>query len=133
MIGLDTNVLARFLLQDDAVQTRQAKAIMDKLSDRHPGFISHIVLVELAWMLKYVFQLSKDDVLDLFGKLGGSSALRLENHVVVLNAMQLWSGSTAEFSDCLIACVARQAGCSVTLTFDRKAAKVPGMKLAARR
>jgi predicted nucleic-acid-binding protein len=128
MIGLDTNVLVRYLMQDDHRQSAQATALIDALSSSNRGFVSLVVISELVWVLSYVFQLSRRDVNITLSMLARMPELRLENLVVFLRALRLCNTTSADFADCLIISVAKRAGCSYTATFDRKASRLPGMQ-----
>jgi predicted nucleic-acid-binding protein len=127
MIGLDTNVLVRYFMLDDALQSAQAAALIDTLSVSEKGFVSLVVISELAWVLSYVFQLSRNEVNNTLSQISRMPELSLENAGVFLKALVLCTNSSVGFADCLIGCLATQAGCSHTATFDRKAAKLPGM------
>ena len=127
MIGLDTNVLVRYFMQDDDQQSAQAKALIDTLSVSNKGFISLIVIAELVWVLNYVFQLSRTEVNNLLGRLSRIPEFRLEKVVVFLRALHLCRTSSADFVDCLIVSLAKRAGCSHVATFDLKAAKISGV------
>jgi len=127
MIGLDTNVLVRYFMQDDARQSAQAKALINSLSVSNRGFVSLVVVSEFVWVLSYVFQLSRNDVNEILGRLSRMPEFKLEKLVVFLRALRLCNTSSADFIDCLIFSVAKRAGCSHTATFDRKATKVPGV------
>ena len=89
MIGLDTNVLVRYLIQDDARQSAQAKDLIDSLSVSNKGFVSLVVISELVWVLSYVFQLSRSDVNEVLGRLARMPEFRLEKIVVFLRALHL--------------------------------------------
>ncbi|RFP11222.1 MULTISPECIES: PIN domain-containing protein [unclassified Duganella] len=127
MVGVDTNVLVRFFMRDDELQSKRATALVDSFSADEQGFVSFIVVAELVWVLQYVFQLRKDQVITVLAKLGSMPAFKLENLAVFLHALQLCNSSSADFVDCLISGVAMHAGCTGTMTFDRKSSKVPGM------
>lgn len=129
MIGLDTNVLLRYLMQDDPHQSAQATALIDTLSISNKGFVSLVVIAELVWALSYVFQLSRNEVSALLSSVARMPELRVEKVVVFLRALRLCNTTSADFADCLIAIVAKRAGSSHTATFDRKAAKLPDMQL----
>lgn len=126
MIGIDTNVLVRYFMLDDAHQSAKAAAFINSLSSSNKGFVSLVVLVELVWVLSYVFQLKRRDVRTTLGKLIAMPELKVEGSVQCLQALRLFDVSTADFADCLIICVAKRARCSELVTFDRKAARLPG-------
>ena len=129
MIGLDTNVLVRYIVQDEPAQARKATALIESLTDENPGFISLVALVELVWVIQGCYAAAKDDTLALLDKLLRLRTLRLENTEVVARAVRAYAASAADFADCLIECSGSQAQCSHTATFDRNASKTAGMQL----
>lgn len=128
MVGLDTNILVRFFMRDDELQSRQAAVLIDSLSAEEQGFVSFVAVAELTWVLQYVFQLPKDQLITVLAKIPSMPVFKLEDLAVFLRALRLCHGSNAEFVDCLIEGVAERAGCSQTWTFDRKASRLPGMQ-----
>ena len=127
MIGLDTNVLVRFFAQDDAKQSAKASALIEGLTHAEPGYLSHVVLVELVWVLQSCYAASREVVADALERV-----LRTQG-LVVQEAEQIWQALRAfrqggDFADCLIERVAMAAGCSTVYTFDKAAAKA-GMRL----
>jgi predicted nucleic-acid-binding protein len=131
MIGLDTNVLVRFLMRDDARQTPLATSFISSLTADSPGYISIAVVGELVWVLHYAYRVQKTELLLILSRLAASRCFLIEQRTVFLQAWRTYSGSSVDFVDCVIAGVARQAGCSDTYTFDRKAARRAGMRLLA--
>jgi predicted nucleic-acid-binding protein len=130
MIGLDTNVLVRYLTQDDAVQARKASALIESLTEERPGFVTLVALTELVWVLQGCYQASNQDVVRVVETLRQVRTLVIEGVEIVSQAMSVFSAVKADFADCLIEKSAYAAGCSHTVTFDRKAAsKLPGMHL----
>lgn len=129
MIGLDTNVIVRYIMQDDPLQVAQAVAIIEQqLNDDNPGFISLIVLVETVWILKTVYDIPKSGLTTVVDSLLTTRQLRLEHSDLVFRALRAYRAGNGDFSDALIAAVGSAQGCRETLTFDRKAANV-GMRL----
>lgn len=132
MIGIDTNVLLRMVLNDDAEQ--QAKAIVfgNRLSEDSPGFVSLIVLVEFSWALISRYGLSKNEVLAAIQRLLKVKTLVFEDFDAIVVALETSALPQADFADALIAEHNRNLGCSHTVTFDQRAAKsVAGMELLA--
>jgi predicted nucleic-acid-binding protein len=129
MIGLDTNILVRYFIQDDPEQTRLAVNLIDSLSPNEPGWIGAAIFMELDWVLNNVFNVKKDRVVEIFDTLLASRDLVVENAGTVREALHLYRSRNTDFSDCLIAASARAAGCSRTVTFDRIAARDAGMEL----
>jgi predicted nucleic-acid-binding protein len=131
VIGLDTNVLVRYLVEDDEAQTRAAKEVMNGLSASNPGWVSLVVLAELVWSLKKTYKLSKDGIVNVVEGLLASKDLLIEASEKVQYALLLHRNSRAGFADCLLWVNARDAGCQKVVTFDRVAARDLGMELIA--
>ncbi len=129
MIGLDTNVIVRYVTHDDPAQTRSAIKLLDSLSKESPGFVSLIVLAELVWVLRSVYDFGKDEVTPVLEILLQSDSLVIENREVAWQAFLKFKSGVAGFSDYLIERSGGAAGCLHTVTFDQIAAKSSGMKL----
>ncbi|MEX2130724.1 MAG: type II toxin-antitoxin system VapC family toxin [Pseudohongiellaceae bacterium] len=129
MIGLDTNVLVRYITQDDAVQAKKASTLIEALSPESPGYITVIVLVELVWVLQGAYQASREQLVEVVETLLRNRELIIEQSDTVWQALRMFSSGKADFADCMIASLASAAGCDYVATFDRNAAKMAGMKL----
>lgn len=130
MIGLDTNILVRFIAQDDALQSPKADAIMASLTVEEPGWIALAAIAEFAWVMKRKFRISREQIYLTIWNLLSRKELVFEQREQVSQAMNLYRTGSADFSDYLVAVSAQAAGCVHSLTFDRKAAKMAGMILA---
>ncbi|MBE9115529.1 type II toxin-antitoxin system VapC family toxin [Lusitaniella coriacea LEGE 07157] len=118
MIGLDTNILVRYLTRDDEHQWRQATDLIQK---KQPCFITNIVLCELVWVLRgtsYRFQ--KDAITNVLEVMLHSAAFEFENRSTVDRALQRYKQGKADFSDYLIGATSRQVGCTETASFNGK-------------
>ena len=129
MIGLDTNVLVRYLTHDDPTQTAAALRVMNSLSFDSPGFLSVIVIAELVWVLAISYRYQKKEIEQVLENLLRTKELVIERADIVSQACRAFSAGRADFADYLIERCAHAAGCEVTITFDQKAARVPGMRL----
>ena len=129
MIALDTNVLVRFLVQDDLDQARLAGDVIDQLTDEAPGFVGREVLVELVWVLERAYRLDRAEIAEALDGLLASTDLVIEGADQVGPALELYRKEGFGFADLMIDAAARRAGASVVVTFDRKAARLPGMRL----
>lgn len=130
MIGLDTNVVIRYLTQDDVKQSAAATRFMEKtLSSQEPGFISLIVLVEIVWVLNSSYSIGRAQIVAIVESLLTTDQLRVEAAELVWRAMRRYGESKADFSDALIAECSLATGCRKTVTFDRAAASLAGMEL----
>ena len=129
MIALDTNVLVRFLVQDDPEQARLATEAIDQLSDAVPGFVSREVLVELVWVLERAYRLGRAEIAGALDGLLTSTELVIEGADEVGPAVELYRNDGFGFADLMIAGAARRAGASELVTFDRRAARLPGVRL----
>jgi predicted nucleic-acid-binding protein len=130
VIGLDTNVVVRFLAQDDDVQSPVATRLMARLTRARPGFISAVVLAEITWVLSRAYKTPREDIAAALEGLLRSAELVVENADAAYRALGVYQASrSVEFADALIAQTAALAGASETATFDRLAATEAGMRL----
>ena len=128
MIGLDTNVLVRYVTQDDPVQSPKASALIESLTTLSPGFVSLVSVVELVWVLQSCYQCLKQEVVTVLETLLRTREITLEHAETIWQALRRFSANKADFADCLIERCGHAAGCEYTATFDIEAAKAPGMK-----
>ena len=129
MIGLDTNVLVRYIMQDDAKQSSLATRLVESLSTDSPGFVPLVCAVELAWVLSSAYELDRAQLFAAFEGLLRTKEIVLERAETVWKALRVFESGSADFADCLIERSAASAGCDQTMTFDRGAAKACGMTL----
>jgi len=128
MIGLDTNIVVRYLTHDDAAQTAKAIKLMGSLSQESPGFLSLTVIAELVWVLKISYNFKKAEIERVLETLLRSKELVIERAEVVWQALRNFHASRADFADCLIERSGHAAECQYTVTFDQNAVSA-GMKL----
>jgi predicted nucleic-acid-binding protein len=135
MIGLDTNVLARYLTQDDVRQAALASRLIENdLTMARPGFVSLVVLAELCWVLSRLYSATMDELADMISDLLNTPQIQVERREVVQAAIRrLKQGKSrkAGLVDALIAEIANSEGCSSTVTFDKAAVRAAGMTLLA--
>jgi predicted nucleic-acid-binding protein len=130
VIGLDTNVVVRYLTQDDPKQSPIDTRLMEKtLSSEEPGFISLVVLAEVVCVLVSLYSVDKAQVAEVVSGLLATEQLRVESAELVWSAKRRYEASKADFSDALIAECAIAAGCKRAVTFDRTAAATSGFEL----
>jgi predicted nucleic-acid-binding protein len=130
VIGLDTNILVRFITRDDRAQSRRADEIFARLTEGDPGFVSVVVMAELAWVLERGYGYGNREIGSAIERMLQIDVLQIECEQQVLVAMVALQRGRGSFADALIGALASQAGCSTTLTFDRKALRLPGFALA---
>ena len=129
MIGLDTNVLVRYIAQDDPVQSKLATELIEKeCSSSRPGYISLIVLVELVWVSETCYSASRTDIARIVMQILRVRQLVVQETELVWKALRQFASSNSDFADSLIHQLALAAGCSSVMTFDKAAAKA-GMEL----
>lgn len=131
MIGLDTNILVRYLAQDDPIQSQRATAIIEGFSEDNPGFISVVALVETAWVLDRAYGVPAPEVAAVIERVLQTDILVVENEQEVFTAMIALKEGRGSFADALIAALGSKAGCSRTLTFDQKALRLDGFELVS--
>lgn len=131
MIGLDTNVIVRYLVQDDPVQSARATQIMERqLTGDEPGFVSLVAMVETVWVLQRVYGLTSREVADAVERMLEADTLMIQNEQEVFTAMMAVKAGAGAFSDALIGALGGWAGCEATVTFDKKAARLDGFEPA---
>ena len=112
MIGLDTNVLIRYLTQDDEEQAAKANKLIDnKLSLNKPGFITLISLVEIIWVLESCYGQTKDEIIGVLHSLLTTKQLLVESADTAYLAVKRYAAGKADFSDALIAIISENRGC----------------------
>ncbi|HLW55719.1 MAG TPA: type II toxin-antitoxin system VapC family toxin [Candidatus Angelobacter sp.] len=131
MTGLDTNVLVRYLTQNHPVQSPKANDIIERrLSATNLGFVSVVTMAEVVWVLDRACRLSGVAIAGAIERMLQVEVFVVENEQEVFRAMVALKQGRGAFADALIAELGARAGCAHTLTFDRKAARLPGFKLA---
>lgn len=131
MIGLDTNVLVRYLTQDEPDQAFLASQFVEGLDESEPGFVSLVALVELHWVLRRAYKVSRDDAAAVVRRLLDAREVAVQQSDAVRRSLTRIS-TTVDFADALIAELGTAAGCHYTATLDRGAARIPGMRLLPR-
>jgi len=129
MIGLDTNVLVRYVAQDDPNQSPKATRLIESLSADSPGYVSIVSVVELVWVLTRCYSSTRGEICAVLETLLRTKEIVVAHTDTVWKALRLFKGGKADFADCLIERSANEAGCSHTTTFDRDAVKYCGMRL----
>jgi predicted nucleic-acid-binding protein len=131
MIGLDTNVVVRYLTQDDPVQSRRATQIFDhQLTALDPGFLSVVTMVETVWVLGRGYGFVGQEIAAAVELLLQTDVLVIEHEQEVFFAAAALKSGSGLFADALIASLGAKAGCKHTLTFDQKALRLPGFEPA---
>lgn len=118
MIGVDTNVLVRYLVQDDPLQSKEANRIIE---NEKIIFINHIVLCELVWVLRRGYNYDKPTVTETLEKILLTRQFEIEEKNIAWHALTEFKKSSADYSDCLIGIKNQHAGCDFSFTFDQKA------------
>lgn len=130
MIGLDTNVVVRYLAQDDPRQSAAATRLFEKtLSPENPGFVSVVTVCEIAWVLADCYRADRERIHAVIEGLLGSKQIQVQSGEVVWKALRAWQGSAADFSDALIGELALAEGADRTMTFDKAAGKLASFEL----
>lgn len=127
MIGLDTNVLVRYITQDDPAQARKATELIEtRLTEQEPGFISIVVMAELVWVLERAYRLGPVAIAACIASVLQTDVFVVEDEQEVFAGMMALKKGWGSFADALIAALGAKAGCLNTVTFDRKALRLPG-------
>ena len=126
---MDTNLIVRFIAEDHDSQVDEVQRFLDERTARNPAYVSTVVLCEVAWTLARVYRRSRADVAAALEKILSMPIVQVERGDLAAEAVKMYRGSRADFGDCCIAALASLAGCEYTLTFDKDASKLPGMRL----
>lgn len=129
MIGLDTNVIVRYITQDDETQSVQATTLIESLSAAQPGFIAIVSIVELVWVLQDSYGADKNAIILTLDALLKTKEILIEQADIIYQALRVFTQSNADFADCVIERLAHAAQCEYTVTFDKNAAQQAGMRL----
>lgn len=131
MIGLDTNVLVRYIMQDDPKQSPKATEIVESLDGVGSGYVTLVSIVELVWVLGASYDLSRSQVAQALDGIIRTKQFRIEGADQVIRALRVFKAGKSDFADCLIERSANSAGCEKTITFDVGASKHAGMILVS--
>jgi predicted nucleic-acid-binding protein len=130
MIGLDTNILVRYLAQDDPVQSPKARKIIERrLSEENPGFVSIVAMVETVRVLGRAYGLAANEIAAAVERILQTDVFVVENEQEVFTALIALKRGRGSFADALIAGLGARAGCLSTVTFDHKALRLSGFRL----
>ena len=130
MIGLDTNILVRYLAQDDPVQSPIATDIMEaRVTGENPGFISVVAIVETVWVLDRAYALAASEIVAAVERILQADSLVVESEQEVFQAAMALKEGTGSFADALIGALGAKSSCTRTLTFDKSASRLPDFKL----
>jgi len=130
MTGLDTNILVRYLAQDDPIQSPLATDIIEfRLTEENPGYVSIVVLVETVWVLDRAYSLADKEIAAALERMLQADTLVVENEQEVFTAAIALKKGIGSFADALIGALAARAGCDRILTFDKTALRLPGFEL----
>ena len=130
MIGLDTNILVRYIVQDDESQAAVATRLIEReCKPDSPGWVDAVVLCELVWVLESAYDYNRATVAEVLRTLLTSAELRVEMPELARAALRAYQNGSADYADCLIGLRNQQAGCAVTCTFDKRAGRMESHRL----
>jgi len=130
VIGLDTNILVRYLTQDDPAQARRATAIVIETTGRGDRcFIGAVVLCELTWVLREAYSRTKTELVKTLDLILATRQFEIGDKDLVREALQAYREGRADFADYVIGAGHRHAGCDETVTFDRRLQGAAGFKV----
>lgn len=131
MLGIDTNVLVRFLVRDDETQFEKArKLIKREVAAGRRVFVNQLVLMKTEWVLRSRYAVPKNQIVEAISGLLDATDIQFEDESAVEEALFMWKDATADFADCLIGTKNRRMGCRATASFDVKASKLSGLVAA---
>ena len=126
MLGIDTNVLVRYLVRDDELQFEKARRLIKReIAAGRQVLVSQLVMLETEWVLRSRYSLSKSEIVSVFSGLLDAMDIKIKDEATVEEAIYVWKESSADFADCFIGAKNRRLGCKNTATFDVRASKLP--------
>ena len=126
MIGIDTNVLVRYIAEDDPEQTALANKLIDQNSSKEkPVFITLLVICELVWVLSRAYKCNREQITEVLQNLLLTENFVIEHHDIAWQALHDFKNINADYPDCLISRINQAFECQTTWTFDKKASKLP--------
>lgn len=130
MIGIDTNILVRYITQDDELQSGVATEFIENYcSNGNKIFVNHLVICELVWVLKKCYKLPKPKTINVIEHILQISQFSIENAQVVWQALTDYKRGSADFADYVVGRTNTFNNCDETVTFDKKAGKSNGFAL----
>jgi predicted nucleic-acid-binding protein len=130
MTGLDTNVLVRYIVRDDAAQAQAAaRFLREHCTPESPGWVNRVVCCELVWVLQRSYGYSREQIGEVLERLLRTRQLSVEDLPAAWKALAAYRSSKGDFADALLAATNRESGCTETVTFDRTAGSLDGMRL----
>jgi len=127
MLGIDTNVLVRYLVRDDEAQYEKSKRLIRReIAAGRKVLINQLVVMETEWVLRSRYGFKKSQLVELLSQLLDASNVQFEDEAAVEQALFVWKEAAADFADCLIGARNWRLNCEPTATFDIAAMKLPG-------
>lgn len=120
MKGLDTSILIRYLVQDDPIQSPRANEIIERLTEKAPGFVTVAAIAEIAWVLHSRCKATAAEIADAVERILSIGSLKVQNEQQVYEAVVAVRSGEGTLADTLIGSLGRSAGCTKTLTFDTR-------------
>jgi predicted nucleic-acid-binding protein len=130
MVGLDTNILVRQLIQDDPEQSQLVRHLVeDVCTVENPGHVELVVLCEVVWVLSAAYGFGRADIAAALRQILLTETFDVQEHALAWLALREYQSSGADFADCVIAIANRDRGCKTTYTFDKQASRSTGFTL----
>jgi predicted nucleic-acid-binding protein len=129
MIALDTNVLVRFLTQDDDAQFQVAAGLIEGCTRDVPGYVCREVMIELVWVLERAYKYSREEIAEALLSIVTASQLSVENAQDIASVVNLYRKEGYDFADLMIRQAAQRTENRVLKTFDQKLARLDGVEL----
>lgn len=130
MKALDTNILLRYIENDDGIQSKKVGDLVDNaIINKERFFVSVLVVLELDWVLSSSFKLDRQEIIEILLDLMELEVFDFQYETVVKKTLLFAKTNSYDLSDLLIGAIAKANDCTTTLTFDKKASKSPEFEL----
>ena len=121
MTGVDTNVLVRFIVEDDVEQTKRASALFRRaVAKGEQIFVSDTVLCELVWVLEAAYRVPRSEIADTLANLLRAREVEIADAEITHRALTAYRSKRGDFADYVIRERAQAAGCTAVATFDKR-------------
>jgi len=124
MIGLDTNIVIRYLTQDDEIQSKIVKNFIETELSEQQGFITTVSLIEMVWILESCYKQPKSAIVRILESLLATTQFAIESSEIIHVAVKRFSKGNADFNDAVMAVTAEKVGCTKVVSFDKKSHSV---------
>lgn len=129
MVGVDTNILVRYIVRDVSEQVEAADKLLESFTVDAQGYVPREVVIEVIWVLSRSYGFNRTEIANVILDLVDTESLVVESADDIVHAAVAYARGDGDFADLMILVAARRAGCETLYIFDRKFARLHGVTL----